>query len=258
MKHREHFSYEEMLGIAPLAGAKLPPLFRYFGSKCRSAYRYPPPEHNTIIEPFAGGAGYSLLYADRNVILVEKNPIVARCWEWLLQAAPEEIRSLPVHEPGELIPDFVRGPARDWIGFWNAISVTKPQDRMVPSASVVRSSFWSTEVRDRSAETVKRIRHWRIIQGDYRLAPDIEATWFIDPPYQKAGVLYAESSKSIDYQALGEWCRDRLGQVLVCENEGADWLPFIPYADLHAAPRGAAGARRTLEALWYRSGRANT
>jgi hypothetical protein len=73
-----------------------------------------------------------------------------------------------------------------------------------------------------------------IIEGDYSNAPDIEATWFIDPPYhvdgrpQSRGMGYAEgcNSHSLDYAALAEWCRDRRGQKIVCEQEGATWLPF--------------------------------
>jgi hypothetical protein len=32
------------------------------------------------------------------------------------------------------------------------------------------------------------------------------------------------------YDCLKEWCKTRDGQVIVCENEGADWLPFSPVA----------------------------
>lgn len=225
---------------------RLPPLFRYFGSKCRAAPLYPAPEYDTIVEPFAGGAGYSLLYPEHRVILVEKNPKVYNCWAWLLQASPEEIRALPIHEPGEKIHPSVQGPARDWIGFWNGIA--HPQEKMLPSAGRKRSSYWNATIRDRSAETVRRIRHWKVILGDYSEAPNVEASWFIDPPYQKAGRHYLTSSKAIDFNTLARWCVTRRGQIMVCENEGADWLPFEPFANLHAAPRKGEG-RLSLEAL---------
>ncbi len=32
----------------------------------------------------------------------------------------------------------------------------------------------------------------------------------------------------MDFVALGSWCQQRLGQTIVCEYEGADWLPFVP------------------------------
>ena len=34
------------------------------------------------------------------------------------------------------------------------------------------------------------------------------------------------TAKFIDYPSLGNWCMERKGQVIVCEQEGADWLPF--------------------------------
>lgn len=62
---------------------------------------------------------------------------------------------------------------------------------------------------------------------DYRECPVTgQATWFVDPPYQVAGVRYRYNSTRIDFAALGDWCRSLDGQVIVCENDGADWLPF--------------------------------
>ena len=68
-----------------------------------------------------------------------------------------------------------------------------------------------------------------IRQGDYRDAPDMEATWFIDPPYQHHGSRYYHGSSGIDYPRLAEWAQSRTGQVIVCEASPADWLPFVPF-----------------------------
>ena len=38
----------------------LKPFWRYYGGKYRAAPAYPPPRLGTIVEPFAGSAGYSL------------------------------------------------------------------------------------------------------------------------------------------------------------------------------------------------------
>jgi hypothetical protein len=63
--------------------------------------------------------------------------------------------------------------------------------------------------------------------GDYRGAPDIEATWFIDPPYEHVGAGgYSLGSGGIDYGELADWCLSRRGLVIVCEGPDADWLPF--------------------------------
>jgi hypothetical protein len=187
--------------------------------------------------------------------LVEKNPRIANIWKWLISSAPEAIRALPVHEPGELIPPEVVGPARDWIGFWNSISMVAPNMRMSPSAGKIysvgsrrvslRSSFWSADIRDRSADAAQKIKHWLVYEGSYDDIPDVEATWFVDPPYKGLN-LYRQGD--IDYDALALWCLQRRGQVIVCENEGADWLPFSPFRDSHAAPR-KGGGRRSKEAI---------
>ena len=81
--------------------------------------------------------------------------------------------------------------------------------------------------RQRIALQVDRIKHWQVIEGDYTTAPDIEATWHIDPPYNnKPGKYYPYQPDS--FADLGQWCTTRKGLVMVCENDGAEWLPFKP------------------------------
>jgi hypothetical protein len=87
--------------------------------------------------------------------------------------------------------------------------------------------YWSPEVRQRIASQLQHIRHWSISQASYENLPDIEATWFIDAPYDsEAGEHYKHGRRDIDYEALGVWCKERRGQVIVCEAWGAGWLPF--------------------------------
>ncbi len=60
----------------------LRPFFGYYGGKWRDAIKhYPEPQHDTIVEPFAGSAGYSLRYANRKVILCEIDPVLASVWQ---------------------------------------------------------------------------------------------------------------------------------------------------------------------------------
>jgi len=98
------------------------------------------------------------------------------------------------------------------------------------------------------ASQVERIRHWTVIEGSYEHAPDVGATWFIDPPYQVAGKHYRFSK--IDFQRLAAWVESRAGLKIVCENVGADWLPFVPFARIKSS-RGksheAIYIRRTQE-----------
>ena len=79
----------------------------------------------------------------------------------------------------------------------------------------------------RLASQVERIRHWKIVEGTWDQAPDIEAHWHIDPPYQNpAGRVYQYNG--VNRRELAKWCKRRRGFVQVCENDGAKWLRFEP------------------------------
>ena len=43
------------------------PFFRYYGGKWRDCAKYPPPQFDTIVEPFAGSAGYSVRHHTRMI-----------------------------------------------------------------------------------------------------------------------------------------------------------------------------------------------
>jgi len=75
---------------------KLKPFFTMFGAKWRAAPRYPKPQYSTIVEPFAGAAGYSVRYADRNIRLYELNPAFYGVWHYLIHVRPSEVMRIPV------------------------------------------------------------------------------------------------------------------------------------------------------------------
>lgn len=233
----------------------LAPFWRYYGGKNQAARLYPQPEHDTIIEPFAGAAGYSCRYPDRRVILVDKSPIIAGIWRYLIATPASEILALPdLPESGEVsdLPSTLPQEARWLIGF-------RVQDgRRMPEARASRIHYrgqkmgwtdgWHGVTRELIARQMGRIRHWRVIEGEYHDAPDVEATWYIDPPYNnRAGRRYPEQPD--DFNALGDWCRTRRGLVMVCENEGADWLPFKPLSAWQTAI-SSRGYKRSSEVIW--------
>jgi site-specific DNA-adenine methylase len=235
---------------------RLLPFFSYFGSKHRIASRYPAPIYSRVVESFAGSAAYACLYFRLDIILVEANPKIAGAWEYLIRTPSAEVRNLPLLEAGQKIEDLAGAPqeARWLIGLCAARGRAHPA---VKQSAWMESGehpnhFWGEAIRARIASQVDRIRHWRVVVGDYRETnPGRPATYFVDPPYQgKAGRQYRRyGSDSLDYSALAEWCRTRDGQVIVCENAGADWLPF---RDFHVA-RGTNGKNRTgvsKEAIW--------
>jgi site-specific DNA-adenine methylase len=196
-------------------------MFSYYGTKKKLAPLYDNPRYSTIIEPFAGAAGYSLHSKnfEKNVVLYDVNPKIAACWDFLIKATPGDIKDLPDLSPGQKVTDFDLSPAEQaLIGFCiNPGSST-------PKITASQRTTWN-RYKVSIAENVSKIKHWKIFNASYEDTPNIEATWFIDPPYQTAGKYYFGFNR-LDFTRLGAWCKSRQGQVIVCENAGADWLPF--------------------------------
>lgn len=231
----------------------LKPFWRYYGGKYRAAPRYPEPKHKTIIEPFAGAAGYSTRYPDRNVILVEKYPVIAEMWRYLISVTPEDIRRIPEVEHVDDLPGWVPEGGRSLVGFWmNAVCV-QPCKSLSAGCKKLRemgrkTQGWCDASRERIASQVGRIRHWRVIEGEWYDAPIEKATYFVDPPYNnKAGAHYKHGPAGVDYKQLAAMCQVWPGQVIACENAGATWLPFEPFGEVKAAM-----GRVSREVVWVR------
>ena len=233
------------------------PFLSFYGAKWRMAARLPAPRYPVIVEPFAGSMGYSVRHGSGGkVIGVEMDPTIANVWRWLMTTTPEAVPALPLLNPDDDLRQMtdLDPAARALIGLWLNKGMTAPCNR--PSKWMRNplpgrlETFWGDGIRERIARQLPLIADWSIIEGDYTQAPDIEATWLIDPPYQGTpGNRYRFGNSGIDYQALAEWCRTRRGQVIVCEQVGADWLPFEPVTfAVKAAAKG--GGSYSAEAIW--------
>ena len=204
-------------------------MWSYYGRKKKIISAYPHPEYETIIEPFAGTASYAYTYWDRqNVLLYEKYDKVCRIWWYLQKAKYSDIIHLPDVRLGESLDKFtwLCDEERWLIGYSinNGSAIPKHKSGTMNFNSWARDKY-------RIASDLHKINHWKIYNEDYSCAPDIEATWFIDPPYQHNKYPYGYSPKP-DYTVLGDWCYGRKGQVIACDNMGADWLPFRPLVSL--------------------------
>lgn len=210
----------------------------YYGSKSKIVDYYPPPKYKQIIEPFCGSARYSLKYWDRDILLVDKYEVIVKVWSYLINASEKDILSLPDLKTGENVDDFNLSQEEKWlIGF--CINGGSAQ----PKKTAKDYNTWN-EAKIRIAGDLHKIRHWKVKLWDYEEIKNIEATYFIDPPYQFGGEWYVKSNKNIDFLKLADWCRTREGQVIVCENTKANWLPFKPMVDMQGA------MFKTTEAIW--------
>lgn len=230
----------------------LKPFFCYYGGKWRIAKKYPQPSFETIIEPFAGAAGYSLRYPNLKVVLYDLDPIICGVWDYLIKVTSKEIKKLPI-EVKHVDELNVCQEAKWLIGFWLNKGVVTP--KLTPSSwmrSGIRpNSYWGETIRDRIASQVDLIKHWEIHCQTYEKIDNVKATWFVDPPYcGKPGQCYR--CKFDDYEKLANWCRNRNGQVLVCEKNGADWLPFKFFAVAKSTP-GSRGKNYSKEVLWEKT-----
>lgn len=223
-------------------------MFHYYGSKNKIAKYYPKPKYNLIIEPFAGTASYSLLYYSNEVLLNDKFDKIYSIWNWLINDADKKfILNNSNFFAGQDISslDFPQA-YKDLVGFCINRGSAAPRNIVQKWSCQVKSKpNWASTTwfkLNKIADTLESVRHWKIQNSDYRNLENVEATWFIDPPYQFGGSFYVENL--IDYDELREFCLTRKGQVIVCENSKASWLDFKPLVEI------TGQSKKSLEMIW--------
>lgn len=217
-------------------------MWSYYGRKKKFVKKYPKPKHNKIIESFAGTASYAYEYYENDVLLIDSYEKIIKTWWYLQQASPNDILKLPDVENGEYIGNkhkWLCDEERWLIGFCINNGSAMPKH----TAGRMNFNSWKRD-KIRIANDLFKIKHWKIILGDYTSSPDDAASWFIDPPYEFQNVYV---HNKIDYEKLAAWCQQRKGQVIVCENSNSKrWLDFQPFVNL-------SGQRtKTTEVMWYR------
>jgi len=237
---------------------RLRPFFSFYGSKWTLAPYYAHPQHDRVIECFAGSAGYATLHNAKEVLLVDKDPVICQVWEYLIGVNESEMLAVPVDF--ENVDDLKICPeAKLFLGFCINAAVSqpckKPSKWMRMQIELGKSfGFWSETMRARVSRQLSSIRHWHVLNASYADIPEQRATYFVDPPYQEMGRHYRFNQ--IDFEHLGSWCQERArdGQVIACEAEGAKWLPFIGLREqgkVHCGQRSGPNMRRYTEQVCY-------
>ncbi len=219
-------------------------MFSYYGSKKSIVDIYPPPKYDRIIEPFVGAGPYALKYWDRDVVIMDKYEVVYKIWKWLQTCEKRDIDILPHQMTFQDNLDnyhFECKEAKLLMGFIIAKGVERPRTKPTERATVDRPNTLNFTL-NKIKGNLHKIKHWTILHGSYDDLENEAATWFIDPPYEFGGHAYVENK--IDFNRLGEWCKSRNGQVIVCENTKATWMDFKPML------KNKGTHRTTTEAIW--------
>ena len=215
-------------------------MFSYYGSKSKIVDYYPAPIYDKIIEPFAGSARYALKYFDRDILLVDKYEVIVNIWKYLQKCSPNDILSFPNYEAG----DRIIKEELDCIEQYELIRFLLQQG----SVGGNKAYDWGVKSYKQNLKSIAsnlyKIKHWVIQRGCYMDLPNMPATWFIDPPYQNGGHKYNQNNKKINYEHLANWCIERLGQSIVCENTKANWMPFKAIIEMQGIKF------KTTEAIW--------
>ena len=233
-------------------------MFKWYGSKWLSARHYPEPLHQDITEPFAGGAGYSLRYWDRNVILHDTDPHLRRLWPWLIEdATPDMIMDIPIDLPvGHDIRTvgLTDGQAL-LLKTWQRTNNVGDCWTVSPWGSL--PGQWTANTRARIADEIGAVKHWSFRASDACVAMQASdaRTWFIDPMYMYG---YNYRAPALAYNDLAALINALVGQIIVCEGvcgkTGAipDWLPFRPFARRVTSRRRANNNHHCQEVVYVR------
>lgn len=237
---------------------KIGPLFKWFGSKWQSAKRYPAPDGSRIIiEPFAGGAGYSLNHCDRDVVLYDTDPHLSDLWPWLITSAtPELIREIPTGIPAGTdirTLGLCKGQAlllKNWQRTNNV------GDCWTTSSWGHLPGQWTANTRARVADEIGAVRHWNFAEPSGAVnIPYV--TWFFDPPYE-FNYRYWRGHKPFNYAALAAFVNridDTRSRIIVCESLGKkgekpSWLPFKASHSSVTSRRKATQSHHSSELAW--------
>lgn len=235
----------------------LSPLFKWFGSKWQSAKHYPVPQHEHLIEPHAGGAGYSLNHSERSVILWDDDLNVAELWRWLIHAAKSaDILAIPIGlSPGTDIREVGMSSGQELLlKHWQRTN--NVGDCWTVSSWGHLPGQWTANTRARVAEEVHGVKHWAV--EDPMLYLDLPSTWFIDPPYLY-NYRYSRQLPPFDYAALCslEQTIHRESLVIACEAVGKGgevpaYLPFQPSHRSVTSRRKATQSHHSRELSYIR------
>ena len=230
------------------------PLFKWFGSKWLSSRLYPPPEYDTIFEPFAGSAGYSLRYHEKKIVIWEDNEQVNTLWRWLTETCSADILEIPVGLP---VGTDIRTLG---LSYGQALLLKHWQrtnnvgDCWTVSPWGDKPGQWTANTRARVADEFHAVKHWKVEQ----IRPDRPGTYFIDPPYLY-NYRYRFTVDSFDHVELVRKINmiPKGSQIIVCEaacqktGRVPEYLPFKEFGSRITSRRKKTENHHSKEFLYH-------
>jgi len=213
-------------------------VFSYYGAKTKIVDMYPYPKYDTIIEPFAGSARYSLKYYDREIILYETYSKVYEVWKYLISATMSDILALPDVHIGDDIRNLNLTNAEKWL-----MGYQLQRGNARPGCIVNERCNWNLD-KIRISKEVSKVKHWKIFNSDGIKPKWDAATYFIDPPYSVQKHGYNEGS--VDYVLIKRKIMMGIGQFIVCGNSDDTWIDFIPMTKMRGINKSH------IECMYYK------
>ena len=198
---------------------RIHPLFKWFGSKWLSAKHYPIPVHSVLCEPYAGGAGFSLNYSDRNVVIWEDDPNLQKLWPWLIDvgaACPSDILDIPCNLPVGLDIRTLGLSVGQELLLKHWQRTNNVGDCWLISPWGHLPGQWTENTRARVADEVGAIAHWEFRRPHDLI--DVPCHWFIDPPYLH-NYRYRSTLPDFDHSVITKLVGtiSKRSTVVVCE-----------------------------------------
>lgn len=230
----------------------------YYGGKSKIVHHYPVPTHSLLIEPFAGSGAYSWHHrrmdsgAPREVWLNDLDARTYSIWKFLTSPDASDIVEAYVPETveaGTKISEIIPADYPGLVEMCRAEANQGTQGARGVHDQVTSMGAKCWKVRRKALQVIPEVKDWRITNSSYEDLINVDATWFVDPPYSNpAGSRYRTTG--INYEALGWWCLNRKGQTIVCENLGANWLPFVPMEHSRVSIRSRYQKADAKEVMW--------
>ena len=235
--------------------------FSMYGGKSKIAHLYPHPNYSHIVEPFAGSAAYSWLHRrdhttnrNRDVWLNDLDPRTHSIWKFL--TSPDACAIVEAYvpdtvEPGMKVSDFIPPEHPGLVELCRAEANQGTMGEKGVRDVITKMGAKCWKVKRKALQVIPEVVNWRVTSVDWSDLANVNATWFVDPPYNNAaGAQYRLGATAINYDHLGWWCLNRRGQTIVCENEGATWGEFKPMEHPRVSIRSKYQRADAKEVVW--------